>query len=174
MRTGGFLMSTSDSYHAILFVQHGCQYYVSARFAMHAQCVPINGILFHHAIEMLLKGALLEKRTLSDVEQMRHWLKRIWRAFKEDFPAPQLKHHDGTISSLAKFHDLRYWEVESAGMTSQWERPAHHVIVYGGMKTPKQYVVVVSDIDDLVADIFKAASWNPGKYMGTNPSALEM
>jgi hypothetical protein len=33
--------------------------------------------------------------------------------------------------------------------------------------------VVVSDIDDLVTDVLKAASWNPGTLMGTNPFALE-
>jgi hypothetical protein len=135
--------------------------------------MPIDGILFHHAIEMLLKGGLLQKRTLSDVEEMRHWLKKMWRAFTEDLPEPQLKRHDGTISSLAKYHHLHYWDVASAGMTSQWERPAQPVITYGTGKSPKQFGLVVSDIDDLVVDILKAAGWNPGTFMGTNPFALE-
>ena len=132
-------MSVGYGYHAILFVRHAYQYYTTARFAMHAQCMPVTGILFHHAVEMFLKGGLLQKRTLSDVEAMRHWLKKMWRVFKEEFPEPQLKRHDGTISSLAKFHDLRYWDLKhGAGMTAQWERPAHHVITYGTGKSPKE------------------------------------
>src|SRR5258708_27635668 len=82
--------------------------------AMHAQCMPIDGILFHHAIEMLLKGGLLQKRTLSDVEEMTHWLKKMWRAFTEAFPAPQLKHHHGAILYLAKYPHLPCLAVASA------------------------------------------------------------
>jgi hypothetical protein len=32
---------------------------------------------------------------------------------------------------------------------------------------------VVDKIDDLVADIFKTSSWNPGVVMGHNQAALE-
>lgn len=166
-----------DLHHAGLFVQHGCQYYTAARFAMHAQCMPVLGILFHHAVEMLLKGGLLQKRALSDVEKMGHSLKKMWRAFKEDFPEPYLKRHNGTISSLAKFDAIRYWDAavfkHGVGMNAQWERPVHYVITYGKDKSPKQLVVVVSDIDDLVADALKAASWNPGVFIGTNQFAVE-
>jgi hypothetical protein len=31
----------------------------------------------------------------------------------------------------------------------------------------------VSDIDELVADVFKISSWNPGVFMETNPAALD-
>jgi hypothetical protein len=170
-------MDTGSDRHAILFIQHACQYYAAARFAMHAQCTPVCGILFHHTVEMLLKGGLAQKRTLSELEDMRHRLKLIWRAFKTDFPEPFLKRHDGTISSLAKFDAIRYWDAavfrHGVGMTAQWERPIHQVVTYGTGKSPKQLMVVVSDIDDLVTDVLKAASWNPGTFMGTNPFALE-
>jgi hypothetical protein len=169
----GYGMSDGYGYHANLFVQHGCQYYTAARFAMHAQCMPVTGILFHHAVEMFLKGGLLQKRTLSDVRAMRHGLKQMWRAFKEDFPEPRLNGHDGTISMIVKFEGLRYWDVESAGTTAKWERPVHQVITYGTGKSPKQLMVVVSKIDDLVAGVLKAGSWNPGTFIGTNPFALE-
>jgi hypothetical protein len=41
------------------------------------------------------------------------------------------------------------------------------------MRSPKQYDLVVSDIDDLVADIVRTSSWNPGAIVGTNDAALE-
>jgi hypothetical protein len=44
--------------------------------------------------------------------------------------------------------------------------------VYGGMKSPKQYAVVVSGIDNLVADIMRSSSWNPA-FAGTNEAILE-
>lgn len=169
-------MTNGDGNDENLFVQHGCQYYAAARFAMYAQCMPITGILFHYAVEMFLKGGLARKRTLSELEGMRHRLKlKIWRAFKTDFPEPDLKRHDGTISSLDKFGVIRYPDAilkHGMGTTAQWGSAAE-VITYGRMKLPRRYVVVVSDIDDLVADVFKAASWNPGTFIATNSFALE-
>jgi hypothetical protein len=93
---------------AIYFMQTGSQYYTMARFAMHAQSMPVCGNLFHHAVEMLLKGGLARKRSLSDLRDMGHKLKKLWSAFKTDFPDTSLKRHDKTISSLDKFEDIRY------------------------------------------------------------------
>jgi hypothetical protein len=56
-----------------LFVGNACQYYAAARFLVHAQCIPVCGNLFHHAVEMLLKGGLAKKRklSLSELEKMK-------------------------------------------------------------------------------------------------------
>jgi hypothetical protein len=166
----------AGSYDSILFVQNACQYYATARFAMHAQCMPVCGILFHHTVEMLLKGGLAQQRELCELEKMGHRLKKLWRAFKEDFPDPGLIRHDTTISRLDKFDAIRYPDdilKYGMGTTAQWRGPAAEVITHGGIQTPRQYVIVVSDIDDLIADVFKISSWNPGTFMGTNPAALE-
>jgi hypothetical protein len=165
-----------DAYnHADLFMRSGCQYYAVARFAMHAQSMPVCGNLFHHAVEMILKGGLARKRNLSDLKNTGHDLKKLWRAYKVDFPDPALKRHDKTISGLDKFEDIRYPDanLKQMAVTAEWSGPAGKVTAYGGSKTPKQYALVVSDIDDLIADAFKMSSWNPGVFMGTNPAALE-
>jgi hypothetical protein len=160
--------------HAIRFMQNGCQYYATARFAMHAQCMPVCGNLFHHAVEMMLKAGLARKRKLAELKDMKHRLKVLWRAFKADFPDHALTRHDKTISSLDKFEAIRYPDVTFAiGMTGQWWGPAAEVKTYGEMKTPKQFAIVVSDIDDLIVDVFKASSWNPTTFVGTNPANLE-
>jgi hypothetical protein len=62
---------------------------------------------------------------------------------------------------------------QGMGTTAQWHGPAAEVTTYDSMKTPKQYVLVVSDSDDLVADVLKVCSWNPSSFMGTSPAALE-
>lgn len=155
------------------FVRVACQYYVTARFAMQAQCFPVCGNLFHHAVEMLLKGGLARKRKVSDLKDMGHDLKKLWKAFKTDFPDDVLKRHDETISTLDKFEAIRYPDIShSIGMSGQWCGPAAKVTGHS-FKTPEQYAVVVSDIDDLIADVFKASSWDPAKFAGTNPAALE-
>jgi hypothetical protein len=162
-----------------LFVGNACQYYAAARFLLHAQCIPVCGNLFHHAVEMLLKGRLAKKRklSLSELEKMKHKLKVLWREYKLDFPNPTLKRHDKTISQLHKFEDIRYPDrilASGMGTTAQWSGPAASVTVRGpGLKTPKQYTIIVSEIDDLVADVFKASSWTPGAFIGTNRFAKQ-
>jgi hypothetical protein len=159
------------------FMQNGSQYYTMARFAAHAQRMPVGGNLFHHAVEMLLKGGLARKRPLSDL--IGHDLKVLWRKFKTDFPDPTLSRHDKTISGLNKFEDIRYpnpSKVPSMGVSLEWFGPPGTITTYGNLKTPKQYAVVVSPIDDLVADIFNAANWSPSCVSflgGPNPAALE-
>jgi hypothetical protein len=163
---------------SIYFMENGSQYYTMARFAAHAQKMPVGGNLFHHAVEMLLKGGLARKRPLSNLKDMGHDLKVLWRAFKMDFPDPTLGRHDKTISGLNKFEDIRYPDpnkVPSMGVSLEWSGVAGTIKTFGGLRTPKQYAVVVSAIDDLVADIFKAANWIPGSpsFLGGNPAALE-
>ena len=36
---------------SMIFMETGSQYYTTARFAMHAQCMPVCGNLFHHAVD---------------------------------------------------------------------------------------------------------------------------
>ena len=49
---------------------------------MHAQCMPVCGNLFHHTVEMILKGGLARKRKLSDLKDMGHKLKVLWQAYR--------------------------------------------------------------------------------------------
>ena len=129
----------------VRFIQNACQYYVTARFAMEAQCMLVCGTLFHHAVEMALKAGLAKTRKLSDLKDMGHDLKKLWRAYKADFPDPKLKRHDQTISRLDKFETLRYPDTikkGSIGITAVWSGPPGSVTTRG-MPTPKQFQLVV-------------------------------
>src|ERR1700730_15444834 len=86
-----------------------------------------------------------------------------------------LERHGKTISGLNKFEDIRYPGANQHAMAvaAEWSGPAGEVTAYGGITTPKQYTLVVSEIDDLIADAFKMSNWNPSGFMGTNPAALE-
>jgi hypothetical protein len=163
--------------NAHFFVRSGYEYYANARFAMQAQSISVCGNLFHHAVEMLLKADLAKNgKTLDELASMRHNLKRLWRAYKRNYPAADLSRHDRTINRLDKYEDIRYPDpsLGSIGVNIAWSGEPGNVKVYGrGMRSPKQYAVVVSDIDDLVADIIRTSLWNPGAFVGTNPAALE-
>jgi len=158
------------------FVRRGYEYYANARFAMHAQSSYVAGNLFHHAVEMLLKAGLAKNgKSLGELERMRHNLKRLWRAYKRDHANAPLSRHDRTINRLDKLEDIRYPNaaLASTRVSMQWSGETGGVEASGAMKSPKQYVVVVSDIDDLVADILRTSSWDPGRIVGTIDAALE-
>jgi len=55
--------------------------------------------------------------------------------------------------------------------TAQWCGSDIRSYRIGGAQAP-EYVMVVSDIDAPVADVFEICSWNPGAYLGTDPAAL--
>jgi hypothetical protein len=162
--------------NANFFVRSGYEYYANARFAMHAQSSYVCGNLFHHAIEMLLKADLAKNgNSLEELERMRHNLKRLWRAYKSNHPDAALSRHDRTINRLNRHEEIRYPDpaLGSIGVSIEWSGEPGGVKAYGGMKSPKQYAVVVSDIDNLVADIMRSSSWDPGAFAGTNEATLE-
>jgi hypothetical protein len=162
--------------YAYFFVRSGYEYYANARFAMHAQSSYVAGNLFHHAVERLLKAGLAKNgKSLEQLECMRHNLKRLWRAYKRDHPNAALSRHDRTINRLDKHEDIRYPNpaLGPTGVSIVWSGERGGVKASGGMKSPKQYDVVVGDIDDLVADIVRTSSWNPGAIVGNNDAALE-
>ena len=143
---------------------------------MHAQSSYVCGNLFHHAVEMLLKAGLAKNgKSLEELECMRHSLRRLWRAYKRNHPNAPLSRHDSTINRLDKHEDIRYPNpaLGSTGVSMEWSGKAGSVKSYGRMKSPRQYAVIVSDIDDLVADIVRASLWVPGRIVGTNEAALE-
>jgi hypothetical protein len=87
-----------------------------------------------------------------------------------------LSRHDATINRLDKHEEIRYPDpsLGSIGVNIAWSGEPGTVKVYGrGLRSPKLYAVVVSDIDNLVADIMRTSSWNPGGFVGHNPAALE-
>jgi hypothetical protein len=159
--------------HAHHFAERAHQYYTVARFAMYAQTMPVVGTLFHHAVEMALKSGLAKKRPLTELKDMGHDLKKLWKAFKADFPNSKLDQHNGTVSTLNKYEEIRYPNFKhSIGMVSSWSDSPGAVIAFGGLKTPKQYPIVVDEIDALMADVIEASSWNPRFFASTNPAAL--
>lgn len=163
-----------DNTQAVMFARQACQYYVTARFAMYAQCVPVCGNLFHYAVEMALKGGLARKRELAELKGMGHSLKVLWRAFKNDHRDLGLQRHDKTVRMVDKFYVLRYPGTKgSISINASWSGDPGTVTTSGSLRAPKKYPLIVSDVDDLFADIFRATSWNPVAFVGHNTAARE-
>src|SRR4051794_31681926 len=91
------------------FFRYGCQYYVAGRYGVFASLIPVAANFHHHAIEMLLKGALSQGMTLKEMkDKLGHKLVRCWEEFKEQAGDPSLNRFDRVIQELNKFEDIRY------------------------------------------------------------------
>src|SRR4051812_41410629 len=94
------------------------QYYIAARFAASAGLMPVVGTLFHHAIEMFLKGELCKRLSEQQRRKIGHRLTELWRAFKAQMADRSLDTFDTLISDLDKFEDIRFPEkIVSLGMS---------------------------------------------------------
>jgi hypothetical protein len=156
------------------FFKTGSQYYIAARFAAFAWFHPVVGNLFHHAIEMYLKGALSKTRNLSDLKKLYHHLPRIWSAFKVQANDPALDRFDAIIAGLHKYEEIRYPDlVITKGMQSTIHIVRSSLAGTGATSLP-HYQVCVQDVDELADAIFAAASRNPKAYfLSFNNTARE-
>jgi hypothetical protein len=153
------------------YINFGFQYYLLGRCGVAAQANPVAGNLFHHAIEMLLKGGLIAHTTESKRIELGHKLPRIWKAFKAHYdPANQLARFDALMRGLHKYEDIRYPEkIVQHGMASSFQ--------FGSGPPPKASGKVsrnlrtlhlaVGEVDALVKAICVACSVNP-KFFTTH------
>jgi hypothetical protein len=154
---------------SIEFCRSAMDYYVAGRFsALTGKSIIVSGNILHHAIEMLLKGALCMKRSHSrqQIRSMGHNLKRAWKAFKKTFPDPRLNALDSAVKDLNKFEDLRYPDkLMSSGMEGMFILKREHV-KDSYVSAPKgsmlsKYSYIMEDVDELVKLIFEVGGINP-------------
>ncbi len=141
-------------------------YYVSARYAHFGSMIPTAGNLFHHAIEMYLKGHLSLKLNERERKKLRHSLWQIWRRFKRDVGDPTLDKFDSIIKALDKFEDIRYPEKLlrlGANINFGLARLPPGPSTTGGRQP--LYELYVQEIDELVAILFQKTGVNPAFYL---------
>ena len=102
-------MSYSNEDVQLHFFNLATQYYVAGRYATEAGLVPVAGNLFHHSVEMYLKGALGKNgMNLSQLRKLDHKLRRVWIVFKTNFGLSATSKHDQVMADLDGFEELRY------------------------------------------------------------------
>ena len=137
---------------------------------------PVSGNLFHHAVEMFLKGCLAHVSS-ARLKRLGHDLPKLWEAFKGEMEADAtLNAFDGMVTALDRYERLRYPdEVLANGMASYI-----NLVATSGMspKTDQHgvtaYEFVVEDIDRLVEVLFDKGAVNPRFFtMGLNATARD-
>jgi len=156
------------------FFDLATQYYVVARFSAFAGLLPVCGNLFHHAIEMYLKGCLVSKLTLAELKTLGHRLQEIWDRCKKEIADAELDNFDQVISELDKFESIRYPDqILARGMIGLISVKREHGSVESTVpkRSEPAYEIVVEEIDSLVKVIFQKSSINPEFF--TNRLKLE-
>jgi HEPN domain-containing protein len=84
------------------------EYYASARVAVASGMHTICGNLFHHAFELMIKAALMNRIDINSVRPpYKHDLPRLWIDFKVHYTVPDTQ-FDPIPPVLHAFEDLRY------------------------------------------------------------------
>jgi len=147
------------------FADLATQYYVAARIAAKTGLVPIHGNLFHHAVELYLKAALVGTIPVDQMKQRPyiHDLRALWKAFKTEENDPALNRFDRTVAALHELESIRYPDkIVDHGMTVSvaWKRGDVGPIT-GTVKMPPRYEVVIEEVDHLIIEVLRRASVNP-------------
>jgi hypothetical protein len=150
------------------FFRYGCQYYVAGRYEVFAGLIPVAANLHHHAIEMLLKGALSKSMSLSDMKtKLGHKLDKCWEAFKTQASDANLDRFDTVVQGLNKFEEIRYPDdliKNGASMLFDITKAGIAMSSVSGVTVP-HYTFCLEEIDELVGEIFRIGGRNSDAYL---------
>ena len=158
------------------FLVIASQYFAHARYSSQAFYLPVSATLFHHAIEMLLKGYLSKQKSSAELRSAGHSLTELWNLFNQFVADKGLSRFDGTIKELDKVELLRYPD------SIVDERYVLHVslgkpvtpLAFPGMEKVPNYYVDVSDLEDIAEAIYKACVVSPVPYFRGAPTDFLM
>lgn len=163
---------TREEKLADAFLVIGSQYYTLARYSAENHYQPIGATLFHHGIEMLLKGFLIKKKTLQDLKKDGHNLSKLWKSYQE-CNHNRSSNFNLLISELNKVEEIRYPEkmVDEGFRLNLMINTPYPLILPGTEKLPG-YQVEVTEIDLIVLDILNSCGVSPKEYFKNSPKEL--
>lgn len=147
----------------MLYFETGLQYYVAARYSATAALIPVSGNLFHHALEMFLKGYLTKDLNEDERIRLKHDLKKTWKLYKSKVGDASLGKFDALISDLDKFEDIRYPEpIARSGMTAtiDFGGPTIPAVSTSGSRQLRAFKINVAELDELMKLIFTKSHVN--------------
>lgn len=157
------------------FFDFATQYYLAGRFAVCAGLNPVAVILLHHAVEMYLKGCLVDKLSLADMKNLGHDLVKLCERLKTTSGDSSLDRFSNTISMLNRFEEIRYPDPMFSNGT---------VCTLGfGVQAPattrgkrKDFCIDVNGVDELVRVLFNLGSVDPSQFLahiGVHAAAIK-
>jgi hypothetical protein len=150
------------------YVTSALEYHLTGRNAAFSGLSNVCGILFHHAIEMYLKGYLCLRLDEEQLTRLGHSLHKSWNKFKKDFSESGLQRFDETIRALDQHETLRYpeWVASAGGMTIIININEPKGPQFSNSKLSKriQFDLVVDDLDELAKLILEKSKINAAAF----------
>jgi len=154
-----------------VYLELGCQYFAIARYCASISFGPIYATMFHHAVEMLLKGYLIKSYSSQDLKKVGHNLSKLWSMFKSSAGIKTLAHYDKTITELNRVELLRYPDaMVEHGFVLNVKQGTPTPSRLSKKKDQPQYFVNVSDLDDITLTVFNNCNVNPKAVFRNTPS----
>jgi hypothetical protein len=150
------------------------EYYIAARFSALSFFMPMSGVMFHHAIELYLKGLLCPVLNEKKRTNLGHNLRRAWKKYKSLTMDASLSRFDDRVAELDRHWGVRYPdEIIRHGIRAGigFEKSPSAVASGGG--SPPRYVLMVEELDELTAVLWKKAGLNIKAFMPSSPEARE-
>jgi hypothetical protein len=153
----------------LTFADLATEYYVAARIAAMTFLMNIYGNLFHHAVELYLKAALVGTIPVERMKQRPyiHDLRELWREFKTKESDPALGRFDSTIAALHEFESIRYPDKrvdDGFNVTLAWKRGDVRELGPTTMSSLPKYEVVIEEVDHLIIEVLRRASLDPKAF----------
>ena len=152
------------------FFKTALEYYVAGRAALICRATLVPGNLFHHAVEMLVKGQLVEDGSPDGPSKIPRNSatnsRRSGRRSKADFPPMGLSEFNQMIDELERFESIRYPDEilkHGAQIGLGWGRGRPIVSSSG---TEPKYQIGMGDVDAFFGRLFPLCRMNPKAYFG--------
>ncbi|GEM_PF-6329764 len=156
------------------FLMLGSQYYSLARYCANQVYLPVCVTLFHHAIEMLLKGYLSKSKNLNELKTIGHNLDDLWELFKIDFQNNSLSKFDSVVQKLNQVEDLRYPDlIVNQGFILNIRLGTPTPLILPGTENLPQYDIDVSALDEIAVTIFTLGGIPVTPYFKSTPVELQ-
>jgi hypothetical protein len=161
-------MSNSDpAWH--YFVELSLQYYAAGRSAALKQLHRVAPNLLHHAVELILKAALVRSHPLDKLKNdYKHDLKLLWQAATVLNPRLLTPQRDQTIQDLDKFENLRYPDRlinQGATITVALTSGENPRLSGSRPASGPRYQFNLEDVDELWAALFHNARASPQAFL---------
>jgi hypothetical protein len=130
-------------------------YYVAGRFAARASLVPLAGNMMHHAIELSLKAALVERVGMDKLRhKFGHNVPKLWNEYRG--ARTNLSKFDRMVAEVDRFEEIRYPDALAAngGNTlTSWIAHRDDLRGHPALQAAPIYELVVHDVDEFIVTL---------------------
>jgi hypothetical protein len=153
-------------------------YYMTGRFAVINRLF-IAPNLMHHAVELLIKFALLKdvpesQRSAATTDlgkKYGHKLNALWNQYKKHVAPTDVARFDQMIAELARWENIRYGGFPTGTSVAKGMGLVTAPVQTSGQKDT--YILGLDEVDDLIAAMFTASGINPA-FVGISYSHTEL